>query len=326
MFHSPGLTSTHLISTTVHRRTSQRSRIRFSFLLFLFSFTFANSALAQIDTTLREYFPMHVGDYWEYAEFSGDRFSCRIIGDTVLNNGKRYYTFRFNNGDSWFYRIDDSMRVFRYWGNISRCPEQEFIAYGLTREDSSVWHICIYGNAHYSYIGLVRTSLRFYPRLNLSATTKEFSGAIIDPTNGDTTFTTTYYPKYHIARGIGLIWTQGEAAPPYELVGAIVNGVIYGSISSVDLNERTTTHAIQNYPNPFNGSTRIGFSLTEKEIVSLTVVNILGEVIDVLISKKKLDAGSYEVEWSARNISSGIYFYKIDTERFTYWGKAIVLK
>lgn len=67
----------------------------------------------------------------------------------------------------------------------------------------------------------------------------------------------------------------------------------------------------QNYPNPFNPSTKIRFGIPENGLVNLTVYNILGEEVARLLSEE-MPAGYHEVNFSANNLSSGMYFYRID--------------
>jgi hypothetical protein len=81
---------------------------------------------AQIDTTLKDYFPMHTGDYWEYLDFpfGDDPWSVRITGDTLMPNGREYYIFSYSfTGGTYlnFFRMDDSLRVFRYMGDTVYC-------------------------------------------------------------------------------------------------------------------------------------------------------------------------------------------------------------
>jgi len=68
----------------------------------------------------------------------------------------------------------------------------------------------------------------------------------------------------------------------------------------------------QNYPNPFNPTTVIQFSLNNEANVTLTIYNILGEKITQLITKK-MNAGTYSVNFNAENLPSGIYFYELKT-------------
>ncbi len=82
----------------------------------------------------------------------------------------------------------------------------------------------------------------------------------------------------------------------------------------------------QNYPNPFNPATNISFSLPEESTVSLSIYNVLGERIIYLIKDEKMSAGRYRVEWNAAGISSGVYFYRIKTERFVETKKMLLIR
>ncbi|MHA2277221.1 MAG: aryl-sulfate sulfotransferase, partial [Candidatus Kariarchaeaceae archaeon] len=81
----------------------------------------------------------------------------------------------------------------------------------------------------------------------------------------------------------------------------------------------------QNYPNPFNPSTKIEFYLTERELVSLTVYDILGNKIKTLV-QEELPAGKYSVEFYAGELSSGIYFCKLSAGKFRNVKKMLLLK
>jgi hypothetical protein len=81
----------------------------------------------------------------------------------------------------------------------------------------------------------------------------------------------------------------------------------------------------QNYPNPFNPSTSISFSLKTKSYVSLKVFDALGREVSVLVSEE-LPAGTYTKQWSASGLSSGAYFYRIQTGIFTATKKLLLLK
>ncbi len=80
-----------------------------------------------------------------------------------------------------------------------------------------------------------------------------------------------------------------------------------------------------NYPNPFNPSTNIQFALPVNSNVKLTVVNALGQVVAELVNGE-LNAGIHEVTWNAANVSSGIYFYRIEANNFVQTRKMMLLK
>ncbi len=66
----------------------------------------------------------------------------------------------------------------------------------------------------------------------------------------------------------------------------------------------------QNYPNPFNPFTKIQFGLPEKTKVTLTIYNVKGQIIDVVLDKT-MDAGYHTVNYDASLLSSGVYLYEV---------------
>lgn len=81
----------------------------------------------------------------------------------------------------------------------------------------------------------------------------------------------------------------------------------------------------QNYPNPFNPSTTIKYAIPTSEFVSLKVFDILGNEVATLVNADK-SAGNYEVNFDATQLSSGIYFYKLQTSSFIGTKKMLLLK
>ena len=86
----------------------------------------------------------------------------------------------------------------------------------------------------------------------------------------------------------------------------------------------------QNYPNPFNPSTTIKYSIpnvgNEKfRSVQLIIYDILGREVTTLVNKEQ-KSGNYEVKFDARNLSSGIYFYRINAGKFFETKKLLLLK
>jgi photosystem II stability/assembly factor-like uncharacterized protein len=79
----------------------------------------------------------------------------------------------------------------------------------------------------------------------------------------------------------------------------------------VELNLITNFVLHQNYPNPFNPITKISYTLPYNANVRLSVYNALGEEIEVLLELNQ-ESGYHEAIWNAVNVTSGIYFYKIE--------------
>ncbi|GAB4327776.1 MAG: hypothetical protein Kow0037_01610 [Calditrichia bacterium] len=81
----------------------------------------------------------------------------------------------------------------------------------------------------------------------------------------------------------------------------------------------------QNYPNPFNPTTTIRFTLPISANVSLKVFNVLGEEVATLLNGKQT-AGVHEVQFDASNLTSGVYFYRLEGEGFSQTKKMFLLK
>ena len=86
---------------------------------------------------------------------------------------------------------------------------------------------------------------------------------------------------------------------------------------STELNEiglislPTTLLLSQNYPNPFNPTTQIAYQLPDAANVRLSVYNLLGQEVEVLVNERK-EAGSYTASWNASYLSSGVYMYRLE--------------
>lgn len=90
-------------------------------------------------------------------------------------------------------------------------------------------------------------------------------------------------------------------------------------------NYNRETYVLENaYPNPFNPSTNIAFSIPESGFVSLKILNLLGQDISTLISKR-LNSGTYKYLWNASEFSSGIYFYRLEVNNEFIQTKKMVL-
>jgi len=81
----------------------------------------------------------------------------------------------------------------------------------------------------------------------------------------------------------------------------------------------------QNYPNPFNPSTSISYSIAKDGLVKLKIFNILGQQVSTLVNQVQ-SPGIYKVHFDASKLTSGVYFYKLDSEGFSVVKKMILIK
>jgi len=81
----------------------------------------------------------------------------------------------------------------------------------------------------------------------------------------------------------------------------------------------------QNYPNPFNPSTSIQYTVGSPHYVTLKVYDVLGNEVATLVNEEK-PSGSYELEFDAEKLSSGVYYYRLKAGEFIQTKKMILLK
>jgi hypothetical protein len=81
----------------------------------------------------------------------------------------------------------------------------------------------------------------------------------------------------------------------------------------------------QNYPNPFNPSTTIRFSIINPDLVKIKIYDVLGREVKSLVNEFK-QTGTYEVQFNAVDLASGIYLYRIESGNFVQTKKMILLK
>jgi hypothetical protein len=82
----------------------------------------------------------------------------------------------------------------------------------------------------------------------------------------------------------------------------------------------------QNYPNPFNPTTEIDYSLAKQSLVNLKVYDVLGREVASIIKNQLKPAGSYNEDFNASNLPSGVYYYKLTAGDFTDIKKMILVK
>jgi hypothetical protein len=81
----------------------------------------------------------------------------------------------------------------------------------------------------------------------------------------------------------------------------------------------------QNYPNPFNPTTNIKYSITKESQVSLKVYDIIGRLVETLVNAKQA-ANTYEVNFNASKLASGVYIYRLEAGDFVQSMKMMLIK
>lgn len=114
-------------------------------------------------------------------------------------------------------------------------------------------------------------------------------------------------------------WVVGNSGRIYKSTNANVN------IRSLSTTIPSKYKLFTNYPNPFNPTTKIKFDLPQNSFVKINIFDITGRIISEL-ANTNLQPGSYETEFNGANLSSGVYYYRIEANSFSDTKKMILVK
>ena len=159
----------------------------------------------------------------------------------------------------------------------------------------------------------------------------DFNGPVVIKPNEDYGIIFTFSPKIEgtptIFDSLSSYSSQVEiytdvTFSTYSLYGMAINK----SISVEEPAEIPTEYSLsQNYPNPFNPTTKIEYSLPVASKVRMSVYNSLGQEVAILIDEHQ-GMGKHIIDFNAMNLPSGIYFYKLQTDKFNAVRKMMLVK
>ena len=109
-----------------------------------------------------------------------------------------------------------------------------------------------------------------------------------------------------------------------EVLYLFNSGASTTDVGKQTANQPNECRLVQNYPNPFNPSTTISFSVPIKSYVSLKVYDSIGNEVATIVSDE-LSAGNYTRQWNPTNISSGVYFCRLQAGEFTACKKLVLV-
>ncbi len=209
---------------------------------------------------------------------------------------------------------------------------------GSFKLDSLATMICnhplgINGVVHMSGSNGGGNSLSTYANFTFSGSSAQVTGTMMPATVRNLTINNASGVKLTQATTINgvlnLVAGKFDVGVGYTLgpAGTITTGS--GSLTAVESrNSGSTAFTFslnQNYPNPFNPSTVIGYQLAKSSSVKVTIYDILGNEVVQLVNGVQ-SAGYHSVTFNARNLASGMYFYKIQASNFIQTKKMVLLK
>lgn len=133
--------------------------------------------------------------------------------------------------------------------------------------------------------------------------------------------------NYRLRYRVEAVDNTGWASVPSDFVSSAAIELHTGLEGySIKSNEPPKSYALsQNYPNPFNPVTRINYALPKDGFVTLKVYDIIGREVANIISEFKT-AGNYSIDFDASKLSSGIYYYKLQSDLFSSVKKMVLMK
>lgn len=268
---------------------------------------FIKSFWFQYPLKIQHVFPLHIGDRWIYWEYPTYYSEFKIENDTVMSNGKLYYdlssSFYRQKGDSVF-RYDpflsDEYLIFDFSAEVGDTITN--LEYG---ENDTLQIILTYKFENGEYLGVNGTYFTFFIN-QTQLIDDEISLSVFD--------------------SLGII-KRNSTWINESLNGAVIDGVVYGNVTSVEDDdiEFNNFNLMQNFPNPFNPITTINYSLDINSFVRMDIYNILGEKVETLVNEFQ-NSGNYKVNFNANYLPSGIYFYKLVSNNRVLVNKMSLIK
>ncbi|MBU2505665.1 MAG: T9SS type A sorting domain-containing protein [Bacteroidetes bacterium] len=290
------------------------------------------AALNYIDTSNIDpvmFFPVFGGNFWEYKTYYVPNepyyFIEQIEKDTTLADGTllAYWYARYFP-DRPRYSIDTNFVVIfdPEGSNFTQFKLNTFIG-DIWLERDTLWDN---HNMYYRYVNE-------YPGTYFGQPTiyKEFVYFVLIDEEGD--IFEDHLATIILAYGFGKVYLQYSGYAPEILIGAVINGVKYGSLTDINNSDFSTLISElklhQNYPNPFNSFTNISFNLPQAGFINLVIYNLLGEKISE-VSKDYFTAGTHTLSVNLAKVnstlSSGIYIYTLNTSTQITSRKMVYLK
>ncbi len=99
----------------------------------------------------------------------------------------------------------------------------------------------------------------------------------------------------------------------------------YSSVTELKIETPSQFKLAQNFPNPFNPETIISYQIPVTGHVSLKIYDVLGNEVSTLVNKET-EAGSYQIKFDGGKLSSGVYFYKLQSGNFVQIKKLLLMK
>ena len=260
---------------------------------------------------------------WENSYLTNNYYSSGNLKDSTIiqwfiNEWKNYYKFTYNYNDTTKFLEKTLTQIWSdtHWENLSN------LIITNDQNGNPIEHLVMYWSSGNNWENDIRKQFTFYSNYIVSGYCEKWDGLNWVPDDD----------LFVIKNPDGFI---------LELI--INNFIAYYKIVGVEPEYEVVVGIFkleQNYPNPFNPSTKIKFTIPQSDnpllggarggLVTLKVYDVLGNEVATLVNEEK-PSGEYEVTFDShsgnvRNLTSGVYFYRLQAGSFVETKKMILLK
>lgn len=261
-------------------------------------------------------------------EIVGISFATPLLGWAVSYRGVLYHTE--DGGDSWAYQdsLTDPSKPNRVWDVQFTSAECGWVVGGAgegllqrTTDGGKTWQ-----SVAPKYCGNLKEIQMLNSRTGYCV--GEFSAEynVTRTTDGGISWIPSEYPKDAHFNSVSMLdtttgWVAGSWGNVYRL-GSNAGSKTHVQKESSNIKD---FELLQNYPNPFNPSTEISYHLPENQFVRISVHDLLGKEITILVNEYK-QAGIHSVQFNAPFLPSGMYLYRIEAGKFSASRKLMLIK
>lgn len=278
-------------------------------------------------------------------EYSGEPPDIRVVHTVMAWNNTPYVFIRFQAVNTTAAPLDLYLGAaviprpsFTYGGETVAYDSSSQTVYYFRTGEQPYWGTRLLSQPVYSV--KIRDWDAYSPNPDSDEATDSTRYAMTATSGFDDTLTVGVNGSiYHHNRGLVTI-AAGDTA---EVVYAVVYGTslseflaasaaaqarydaLFTAVEASPVDTPTGFALQQNYPNPFNPATQIRFTLARPANVQLTVYDASGREVSRLLDGLR-PAGEHVIPFAARGLSSGVYFYKLHTEKFTATRKMLLMR
>jgi hypothetical protein len=280
-----------------------------------------------------EYFPHHLNDYWLYdhtPQFHLFYSQEKIVKDSTGIDGMTYISLKvsINTAENWYtiyYIIDTLKQVWECFDPVGSYQ----LKFKLNAVLNEQWVVQQYAWGYTKGKVISIDSLNIF-EYQTPVKYIEYRDYYYGPGYDTSGYLVT---RIALSKDFGKIGADDSGSNLNYVSGVVLNGTLYGDttlyiVNSIVLGNDVINeefNLFQNYPNPFNPTTTIPYEIPEDEFVSLKVYDLLGREVTTLVNEEK-PAGSYDVQFSANSLTSGIYFYQLKSGNLVETKKMILIK